>query len=286
MRHSPAQSTSGYRPPEIRTSKNFFPGQPQEFSNRLDYLQTLSVKWLLVSSVAILAAACSDPDHGVFVSNSDTSDVTSVSLGNDVAPTSLAEDVSVPTTAETARSGWTTTTSITVESTDPENTRECRRLPESEERPWIVVNDGVMGGRSQGVITTEANQMQFTGNIITEGGGFSSARRLIDRGLDESDGLQLRVHTDERQYEVLLTDVDSQAYRITYYAALETKGDSWQIVDVYFDDLEARIFGRRVDAPPFQPQKATTIGIILADGADGEFWLELDWISACSGTLS
>ena len=68
---------------------------------------------------------------------------------------------------------------------------------------------------------------------------------------------ELRVQTDERQYEVLLTDVDSQAYRITYYAPLETKGDSWQIVDVYFsDDLEARIFGRRVDAPPFQPPES------------------------------
>ena len=59
---------------------------------------------------------------------------------------------------------------------------------------------------------------------------------------------------------------------MTYYA-LETEGDGWQIIDVSFDDL-GRIFGRRVDAPPFQPQNVTTIGIILADGADGEFFFD------------
>ena len=96
----------------------------------------------------------------------------------------------------------------------------------------------------------------------------------------------MRVRTDEREYEVLLTDIDSQAYRVTYYAPLVTEGEGWQVVDVSFGDLEARIFGRRVDAPPFQPEKVTTIGIILADGADGEFLFELDWISACPSTLS
>ncbi|MGA0330705.1 MAG: CapA family protein, partial [Ilumatobacteraceae bacterium] len=36
------------------------------------------------------------------------------------------------------------------------------------------------------------------------------------------------------------------------------------------------------DAVPFDPQNATQIGIILSDGNDGPFRLELDWIDACS----
>ena len=198
--------------------------------------------------------------------------------------TSVSEEVAAASVAEPSTSQVTTTSTNVTEPANLDTGQSCQRLLESEDQPWVIVNDGVMGGRSQGAVTTETSQMQFTGNIVTDGGGFSSVRRLLDGGLDESDGLQLRLRTDERRYEVLLTDIDSQAYRVTYYAPLKTEGDGWQVINVSFDDLEARIFGRRVDAPPFQPQNVTTIGIILADGADGEFSLELEWISACSAT--
>lgn len=199
--------------------------------------------------------------------------------------TSVSEEVAAASVAEPSTSQVTTTSTNVTEPANLDTGQSCQRLLESEDQPWVIVNDGVMGGRSQGAVTTETSQMQFTGNIVTDGGGFSSVRRLLDGGLDESDGLQVRLRTDERRYEVLLTDIDSQAYRVTYYAPLKTEGDGWQVINVSFDDLEARIFGRRVDAPPFQPQNVTTIGIILADGADGEFSLELEWISACSATL-
>lgn len=211
--------------------------------------------------------------------------VTTTSVEAVGTTTSLSEEVVAPAVAKPSTSQALSTTTNVTDPTDLGAGQSCQRLPESEDQPWVIVNDGVMGGKSQGAVTTETNQMQFTGNIVTDGGGFSSVRRLLDDGLDESDRLQMRLRADERRYEILLTDIDSQAYRVTYYAPLETEGDGWQVIDVSFDDLEARIFGRRVDAPPFQPQNVTTIGIILADGADGEFSLELDWISACSDTL-
>ena len=211
--------------------------------------------------------------------------VTTTSVEAVGTTTSLSEEVVAPAVAKPSTSQALSTTTNVTDPTDLGAGQSCQRLPESEDQPWVIVNDGVMGGKSQGAVTTEVNQMQFTGNIVTDGGGFSSVRRLLDDGLDESDRLQMRLRADERRYEILLTDIDSQAYRVTYYAPLETEGDGWQVIDVSFDDLEARIFGRRVDAPPFQPQNVTTIGIILADGADGEFSLELDWISACSDTL-
>jgi hypothetical protein len=257
----------------------------QEFSELTDCLQTLSVRFLSGCAVALVAASCSATQQQDVRVDLSTSMVTTTSAEAVGTTTSLSEEVVVSAVAEPSTSRATTTTANVIEPTNIDTGRSCQRLPESEEQPWVVVNDGVMGGRSQGAVTSETNQMQFTGNIVTDGGGFSSVRRLLDGGLDESDRLQLRLRTDERRYEVLLTDIDSQAYRVTYYAPLETEGDGWQVIDVSFDDLEARIFGRRVDAPPFQPQNVTTIGVILADGADGEFSLELDWISACSDTL-
>ncbi len=238
-------------------------------------------------AVAVVVASCSATQQQDARSEPSQTVVTTTSVeAVGTTTTSVSEEVVVPAVAETSTSQALSTTTNVTEPANVETGQSCQRLPESADQPWVIVNDGVMGGRSQGAVTTETNQMQFTGNIVTDGGGFSSVRRLLDDGLDTSDRLQMRLRTDERRYEVLLTDIDSQAYRVTYYAPLKTEGDGWQVIDVSFDDLEARIFGRRVDAPPFQPQNVTTIGIILADGADGAFSLELDWISACSGTLS
>ena len=236
-------------------------------------------------AVALAASSCSTGLQQNAVEDLSTSVVTTTSVEAVGTTTSLSEEVVAPAVAKPSTSQALSTTTNVTDPTDLGAGQSCQRLPESEDQPWVIVNDGVMGGKSQGAVTTEVNQMQFTGNIVTDGGGFSSVRRLLDDGLDESDRLQMRLRADERRYEILLTDIDSQAYRVTYYAPLETEGDGWQVIDVSFDDLEARIFGRRVDAPPFQPQNVTTIGIILADGADGEFSLELDWISACSDTL-
>ena len=237
-------------------------------------------------AAAVVAASCSATQQQVVVADPSPAMATTTFVeAVGATTTSVSEEVAAASVAEPSTSQVTTTSTNVTEPANLDTGQSCQRLLESEDQPWVIVNDGVMGGRSQGAVTTETSQMQFTGNIVTDGGGFSSVRRLLDGGLDESDGLQLRLRTDERRYEVLLTDIDSQAYRVTYYAPLKTEGDGWQVINVSFDDLEARIFGRRVDAPPFQPQNVTTIGIILADGADGEFSLELEWISACSATL-
>ena len=46
--------------------------------------------------------------------------------------------------------------------------------------------------------------------------------------------------------------------------------------------MESRVFGNLVTSELFDPDQATQIGVILADGIDGEFALEIDWIDACS----
>ena len=245
------------------------------------YPETSHVRVRLVGVISVLVASCSVAQPQDSTDQMSAAVVTTTLLESDAEPTTQNVD-STTSLAMPATSSVTEPSSIT-HPTSPDTGHLCQRLSESEEQPWVVVNDGVMGGRSEGVISTETGEMQFSGTIVTDGGGFSSVRRELDARLAESVGLQLRVRADERKYEVLLTDVDSQAYRVTYYAPLEIEGDNWQVVEVSFDDLEARIFGRRVDAPPFQPEKVTTIGIILADGADGEFLFELDWISACTG---
>jgi len=70
---------------------------------------------------------------------------------------------------------------------------------------WSVESDRVMGGRSSGSVRAAGGTLTFTGEVVTEGGGFSSVR--ADRQVDLSgyDGMELRVRGGGRTFEV---DVD------------------------------------------------------------------------------
>ena len=76
----------------------------------------------------------------------------------------------------------------------------------ADEATWDVVNDGVMGGRSQGFVTVEDGSLRFTGTLVTQGGGFTSVRapRVID--ISGQLGLELRVRGSGRQFEIELND--------------------------------------------------------------------------------
>ena len=158
---------------------------------------------LCVCAVAVVAASCSASQQQDAHADPNPLAVTTTFADTARTTTSLSEEKVAPAIAEPLTDQAATTTSSVTEPTNPTTNQSCQRLLESEDQPWVVVNDGVMGGRSQGAITTETNRMKFTGNIVTDGGGFSSVRRLLNDGLDESDRLQLRLRTDERRYEVL-----------------------------------------------------------------------------------
>ena len=71
---------------------------------------------------------------------------------------------------------------------------------------WIVVNDNVMGGRSEGGFETDNGELGFAGSTNTNGGGFSSIRsRPVQADLSAFEGIQLRVRGDGRRYTWRLT---------------------------------------------------------------------------------
>jgi hypothetical protein len=48
---------------------------------------------------------------------------------------------------------------------------------------WQIVNDTIMGGRSESGFVTENGQLQFSGVLNTNGGGFASLRQTNLRKL-------------------------------------------------------------------------------------------------------
>lgn len=149
---------------------------------------------------------------------------------------------------------------------------------------WQAVNDGVMGGRSRGGPSFEAGVMRFAGDIDTNGGGFSSVRAYVEPGwLLGTSGVRLRVRTDRRQYQLTLrSDARYRGRRVAFRADIPSSpSGEWAEVTVPFSALSPSLFGRSLRGPIFDPQQAHSIGIILADGRDGPFKIEIDWLRAC-----
>jgi NADH dehydrogenase [ubiquinone] 1 alpha subcomplex assembly factor 1 len=168
-------------------------------------------------------------------------------------------------------------------------TATCQRLTDFDDGDgWVVVNDGVMGGRSNGSIEFIDSTMQFTGDVVTAGGGFTSVRlQLAGNELTGSGSLVLRVRSDERAYGLALQDTAQTGRRsISHGANLIVDGPAdgagWQTVTLSYSELRPSVFGQPLDAPAFDPDQAVEIGIIISDGIDGLFKLEVDWIDACS----
>jgi hypothetical protein len=150
---------------------------------------------------------------------------------------------------------------------------------------WRSVNDNVMGGKSLGGLKFKNKRMIFEGQINTNGGGFSSIRLPIEPGLlEDATNLIFRIKSDGRGYKtVLRSDALYRGRQIAFQGDISnTTKDNWTNVSVSFDSLQGSVFGRRVENAIFNKGKVNSLGIILADGVDGPFKLEVEWIKACN----
>ena len=161
----------------------------------------------------------------------------------------------------------------------------CQRLTdftsEDANRMWSIANDDVMGGRSLGEDT-----LIFEGEINTNGGGFASVRVPLSPDLLAAhDRVVLRVRPDGRSYTLDLDDsLSSRDRRVSHWAPIQVDSPGeWQTVSVGFDEFVPTLFGRRVDDVAFRNDLASGLRLILSDGIDGPFRLEVDWIEFCPG---
>jgi hypothetical protein len=153
---------------------------------------------------------------------------------------------------------------------------------DANEAAWTVVNDGVMGGNSEGYVRRTADgTLRFTGTLVTEGGGFTSARTEEAVDLSGYDGLALRVRGGGRSFQVDVRDgTQVRGMPLSRRASFPTSAD-WQTVRVPFSALGKSVRGRAVPgAPPLEPSAVQGLALFMADGQNGAFRLEVDAIRA------
>lgn len=146
---------------------------------------------------------------------------------------------------------------------------------------WQTVNDGVMGGVSEGKFKiTENKTLEFFGTLSLENnGGFASVRTKPKKlGLEMGDILVARIRGDGREYSMNLY-VNKPLTAFSYRAGVQTKKNEWIEVKLPLDKFEATSFGRVVkDAGPVKPEEVNALGFLLGDKKAGPFKMEVAWI--------
>lgn len=147
-------------------------------------------------------------------------------------------------------------------------------------KAWQTVNDGVMGGVSDGKVRITEKNFEFYGTLSLENnGGFASVRsKAAKMDLSKYDGLVFKVRGDGRDYYLNVhTPTDQIAF--SYRASFKTEKNKWMEVTIPFSDLKATSFGRAVEkGKPLDPSNVEGVGFLLADKKAGPFKLEVAWI--------
>ena len=147
---------------------------------------------------------------------------------------------------------------------------------------WYVVNDNVMGGRSEGGFTLEKGKLVFTGRTNTRGGGFSSIRTMpLELDLSDHEGIRVHVLGDGRRYTWrLTTDARWRDRQVSYWADFDTIDGEWTTVDIPFSAFVPQFRGYQLDGPALDTTRITGMGLMIYDKLDGPFRLQLDSVRA------
>ncbi len=148
-------------------------------------------------------------------------------------------------------------------------------------RAWKTVNDGVMGGVSEGrAQVTDNGALKFYGKLsLKNNGGFASVRcQPQDLELKSGDILSVRVRGDGRQYYLNLY-LPTRRIAYSWRAAMQTKKGEWMEIKIPLKDFHATWFGRKLpNAGTVNASKVNAIGFMLSDKKEGPFNLEIDHV--------
>jgi len=150
--------------------------------------------------------------------------------------------------------------------------------PESESGDWFVVDDGVMGGRSQGNVgLSEEGHGIFQGTVSLENnGGFSSIRtRMEELETKDYSAFKIRIKGDGKNYQFRVRSRLNE--RHSYQFEFPTTGE-WQEVTVPFDQMIPTFRGMRQNMPNYPGEVLRECSFLISNNKNESFRLEIDRI--------
>ena len=151
---------------------------------------------------------------------------------------------------------------------------------DGREGDWFAMDDRVMGGKSVSSLAVEPRTGAFAGDLVLDGGGFASVRTQVDLDLSEATALELLVRGDGRAYQVRLGD-DGRWDGVRWTHTFRPRAGEWTTVRIPMEDFRPTWRGRLVrNAGELNAGSITDVGLLLSDGGDGPFRLDVRWIRA------
>ncbi len=143
---------------------------------------------------------------------------------------------------------------------------------------WQVINDGVMGGMSEGhlKINSDGNGL-FHGDVSLENnGGFSLVRHRfnpIDVTAFKTIAIHLKGDGKRYQLRVKSNHEDKHAY-IQYF---NTTGE-WQEVQIDLERMYPTFRGRQLNMPNYPVIQLEEVAFLIGNKQSESFQLEIDYI--------
>jgi hypothetical protein len=140
---------------------------------------------------------------------------------------------------------------------------------------WMVVNDGVMGGLSEGTFAAGENGTAvFKGTISLENnGGFSSVH--FNTGKIDVEGfttLEVHLKGDGKKYQVRIQENSSDYWSYIYY--FQTSG-AWETVKIPLAEMYPSFRGRKLNLPNYSGKSMVELTFLIGNGKTESFQLEL-----------
>jgi NADH dehydrogenase [ubiquinone] 1 alpha subcomplex assembly factor 1 len=142
---------------------------------------------------------------------------------------------------------------------------------------WLIVNDTVMGGRSQSIAQSQDRNLHFVGELsLRNNGGFASIRRVHEPiEWHTNTPIQITVKGDGREYQFRLR-TNRYMDGVAYVKSFATLKDEWQTISFQEKDFTPQFRGRLVkSADALNFSNITQLGFMLADKQAGTFELLL-----------
>ena len=144
---------------------------------------------------------------------------------------------------------------------------------------WRILDDVVMGGRSNGEFKINYEGFgEYSGDVSLENnGGFSSLRYYFDT-VDSQDynTFKLKIKGDGKTYQFRVKD--RRYNRYSYIYKFETSGE-WQTIEIPFNAMYASFRGYRLDIPNFKGDQMEEIAFLIGNKKAESFKLIIDSIS-------
>lgn len=138
---------------------------------------------------------------------------------------------------------------------------------------WTIVNDNVMGGRSQSDFgMNDDGYAEFSGTVSLENyGGFASVRnRLHASNLNDNKHVLLFLKGDGKNYQFRLKHKKSDYHSYVY--TFPTQGN-WEEIKIPINAMQAQFRGRQLNMANFNHESIEEMAFLIANKKDESFEL-------------